>query len=88
MSTPVNSVAPSNNAFGGGTITPAANPVAVGGSFAGAGAAPPTVPTPAIMSARNNSGSNVRIPCTLHRRTPSTFQELTPFLAKASTHLC
>ena len=63
MSGPLGQTAPRNDAFGGGTLTPAANPVAVGGTFAGAGAGGfPNPGTPQIMSARNNSGSNVRIP--------------------------
>lgn len=65
MATPPNSTAPSNDAFGGGTLTPAGNPVAVGGSYGGPGASGfPQPGTPQILSARNNSGSNVRIPCT------------------------
>jgi hypothetical protein len=64
MATPLNATTPSGDAFAGGTLTRAANPVAVGGTFGGAGAssAPPNVGQPQIMSARNNSGSNVRIP--------------------------
>ena len=64
MSGPVARVAPSNSAFGGGTITPASNPVAVNGSFGGPGTAAnvPNVPAASILNARNNSGSNVRIP--------------------------
>jgi hypothetical protein len=63
MSTPLGGVTPTGSAFQGGTITPAANPVSVGGSFGGVGAQ--GFPTPAagqIANARNNSGSNVRIP--------------------------
>ena len=63
MATPPNATAPRNDAFGGGTLTPASNPVAVGGTFGGAGANGfPNPGQPPIMSARNNSGSNVRIP--------------------------
>jgi hypothetical protein len=63
MSTPLGGVTPTGSAFQGGSITPAANPVSVGGSFGGVGAQ--GFPTPAvgqIANARNNSGSNVRIP--------------------------
>jgi len=64
MATPLSATAPGNNAFAGGTFTPASNPVNVGGTFGGPGAssAPPNVSAPQILSARNNSGSNVRIP--------------------------
>ena len=56
-------VDPKNDAFAGGTLARAGNPTAVGGGFAGAGAQGfPAPGTPAILSARNNSGSNVRIP--------------------------
>ena len=57
-------VAPSNDAFGGGTMTPASNPTAVSGSFGGPGTAAnmPNVPMANILTARNNSGTNVRIP--------------------------
>ena len=64
MATPPNATNPSNDAFGGGNRTVAANPLAVGGTIGGPGAAsaPPSVGQPQILSARNNSGSNVRIP--------------------------
>ncbi len=63
MSGPVGATNPSNNAFAGGTLAPASNPVAVGGTFGGPGASGfPAPGTPQILSARNNSGSNVRIP--------------------------
>lgn len=63
MSGPVSQTAPRNDAFAGGTLTPAANPTAVGGSFGGPGASGfPQPGTPNILTARNNSGSNVRIP--------------------------
>ncbi len=57
-------VAPRNDPYAGGNITPASNPVAVGGTFGGPGsaAALPNVPAAQILSARNNSGSNVRVP--------------------------
>ena len=55
-------VDPKNDAFAGGTLARAGNPTAVGGGFAGAGAQGfPAPGTLAILSARNNSGSNVRI---------------------------
>lgn len=75
MSNPVNSTAPGNSAFGGGTLTPASNPVAVGGTFGGAGAssAPPNIAQPQILSARNNSGSNVRIPYARYATRLGTF---------------
>ena len=42
---------------------PTGNPVQVGGTFGGAGAGGfPNPGQPQILSARNNSGSNVRIP--------------------------
>lgn len=63
MSAPLNSTAPRNDAYGGGTFSAAANPVAVGGTFGQAGAGGfPGPGVPPILSARNNSGSNVRIP--------------------------
>lgn len=64
MSGPVGQTAPRNSAFGGGTLAPASNPVAVNGSFGGPGTAAnmPNVPAANILNARNNSGSNVRIP--------------------------
>ena len=56
-------VTPGNNAFGGGTLTRAGQPTAVSGSFGNPGASGFTSPgTPAILTARNNQGSNVRIP--------------------------
>lgn len=50
--------------FSGGSRTPAGNPVGVGGSINSPGtqATPPGVPSSAIITARNNRGSNVRIP--------------------------
>jgi len=57
------SVTPRNNAFGGGTLARATPPTSVGGAFQSAGAAGFTAPgVPGIVSARNNSGSNVRVP--------------------------
>ena len=56
-------VAPTGDGRIGGNFTAASTPVAVGGSFETPGAS--GFPTPAagqIMTARNNSGSNVRIP--------------------------
>lgn len=47
----------------GGYRTPASNPVSVSGSFSSPGVAGfPNAPAAPILSARNNSGSNVRIP--------------------------
>ena len=56
-------VNPRNNAFAGGTYAPNAPPTAVGGTFTPVGA--PGFPNAAagqIVSARNNRGTNVRIP--------------------------
>jgi hypothetical protein len=63
-------VTPGNNAFAGGTLAPAANPLAVGGTIGGPGSAAnfPNVPAAQILSARNNSGSNVRVPYGAQRR--------------------
>lgn len=56
-------VTPGNNAFAGGTLTRAGQPTAVSGSLGNPGASGFTSPgVPAILSARNNQGSNVRIP--------------------------
>ena len=56
-------VNPSGDPYAGGTLARAGNPTAVGGSFTSAGAPGfPTPGQPGILSARNNSGSNVRIP--------------------------
>jgi hypothetical protein len=63
MATPLASVPPRNDAFAGGSLTAAASPVAVSGSFGTPGTS--GFPNPAagqVMSARNNSGTNVRIP--------------------------
>jgi hypothetical protein len=47
----------------GGYRTPASNPVSVSGSFSSPGVSGfPNAPAAPILSARNNSGSNVRIP--------------------------
>lgn len=56
-------VTPRNDPFAGGTLAAAASPVAVGGSFGAPGTAGFPTPSPgqAIM-ARNNQGTNVRIP--------------------------
>ena len=63
MSGPVGQTAPTNDAFSGGTLAPASNPTAVSGTFGGPGASGfPAPGQPNILSARNNSGSNVRIP--------------------------
>lgn len=58
-----NAVTPRNDAFAGGTLARNGKPPDVGGSFGTPGAAGFTAPgVPSIVSARNNSGSNVRIP--------------------------
>lgn len=57
--------APGNSEFAGGSITRAGNPVGVGGAFSSVGAAggpPPSFGTPATAFARNDRGSNIRIP--------------------------
>lgn len=64
---PLNGVAPGNSEWAGGSITPAGPPTTVGGSFGGVGAAggpPPSFGTPATAFARNDRGSNIRIPYT------------------------
>jgi hypothetical protein len=63
MATPVGGVNPGRNPFAGGSITRAGRPTGIGGEFAPVGAT--GFPTPSagqIAVARNNSGSNVRIP--------------------------
>ena len=58
-------VNPGNDAFGGGSLTRASNPVGVGGSFttpSATGGPPPNFGTPAAAYARNDRGSNIRIP--------------------------
>lgn len=65
MSGPGSFVDPRNNAFAGGSRTPASNPVGVGGAFtspSAAGGPPPSFGTPATAFARNDRGSNIRIP--------------------------
>ena len=63
---PAANVNPRNDPFGGGTLTAAASPVDVGGSFGTPGASGfPDPKAGQIMNARNNSGTNVRIPCEL-----------------------
>lgn len=53
-----------NDPFAGGARIPAGTPTGVGGSFGspGTAAAPPQVPSSSIINARNNRGTNVRIP--------------------------
>jgi hypothetical protein len=76
-------VNPSTNGFGGGLLSPSGRPTAVGGGgFASPGtnaATPPGVPTSGIIEARNNSGSNVRIPYArlvpMHSRLTRTNQD-------------
>ena len=63
MSTPLGSVTPVGDAFAGGAIATAPTPVSVNGTYGGPGASGfPAPGQPQILSARNNSGSNVRIP--------------------------
>ena len=63
MSGPGAEVGGGNNPFNGGTLTRAGQPTGVGGSFGNPGAGGfPQPGVPGILSARNNSGSNVRIP--------------------------
>lgn len=53
-----------NDPFAGGARIPAGTPTGVGGAFGtpGTAAAPPQVPTSSIINARNNRGTNVRLP--------------------------
>jgi hypothetical protein len=61
-------VNPRNTGWEGGSKTVAGTPVNVGGSLSSPGAPGFTAPgIPAIATARNNSGSNIRIP---YARTP------------------
>jgi hypothetical protein len=58
-------VNPGNDAFGGGSLTRASNPVQANGAFttpSAAGGPPPSFGTPAMAFARNDRGSNIRIP--------------------------
>jgi len=58
-----NAVTPRNDAYSGGTISRNGKPPDVSGSFGNPGTAGFTAPgVPAILSARNNSGSNIRVP--------------------------
>jgi len=58
-----NAVTPRNDAYSGGTISRNGQPPDVSGSFGNPGTAGFTNPgVPAILSARNNSGSNIRVP--------------------------
>jgi hypothetical protein len=59
----MSAVTNTGNAFGGAVYAPASTPTGVGGSMPqpGAGGFPQPAAAP-ILSARNNSGSNVRIP--------------------------
>ena len=62
---PSSSVNPSNDAFAGGSRTAARVPTAVGGAFSSLGAAggpPPAMGGAALQFARNDRGSNIRIP--------------------------
>ena len=58
-------VNPRSNGFGGGDWQPADRPTGVAGALAPPGSAAPSpisVPSSGVIEARNNSGSNVRIP--------------------------
>jgi len=65
MATPPNAAIPGNDPFAGGSYTPAGRPTGVGGSFnlpSAAGGQPGNFGTPAAAYARNDRGSNIRIP--------------------------
>ena len=65
MATPPNAANPGNDPFAGGSYTPAGRPTGVGGDFTSVGAAggpPPSFGTPAAAYARNDRGSNIRVP--------------------------
>jgi len=65
MSGPGGFVNPSNSAFAGGSYTPAGQPTAASGSFTAPSVSsglPTNIGTPAAAYARNNRGSNIRIP--------------------------
>jgi len=62
---PGQSVNPINAAFAGGTYAPARTPTDVGGAFStpsAAGGPPPSFGTPSPAFARNDRGSNIRVP--------------------------
>jgi hypothetical protein len=63
----IGAVNPRSDGFGGGSYTPAGRPTNVGGGGFGSpgtpnGGTPPGVPSSSIIEARNNRGSNIRIP--------------------------
>jgi len=65
MSGPLGSINPSNSEWAGGSITRAGQPTGVGGAFttpSASGGPPPSFGTPATAFARNDRGSNIRIP--------------------------
>ena len=63
MATPVGGVSDGGNPYAGGTLSRAGRPTGVTGEFATPGAPGfPTPGQPGILTARNNRGSNVRIP--------------------------
>ncbi len=73
MATPIAVVGGGNSGREGGSFASAPNPVAVGGTFTSVGA--PGFPMPAvgqIAFARNNQGSNVRIPYARYASTNNT----------------
>ena len=60
---PVSAVSGEKNPYAGGFFGPTANPTSIPGAFGAPGAQGfPNPGQPGILSARNNSGSNVRIP--------------------------
>lgn len=62
----ISAVNSGNQGWNGGSYVPSGRPTGVGGQgFANPGAAastPPGVPNSGIIEARNNRGSNIRIP--------------------------
>ena len=61
----LSAVNPRSNGFGGGLYQPAGRPTGVAGAPAPPGTAAPSpasVPSSGVIEARNNSGSNVRVP--------------------------
>ncbi|MGZ0213517.1 MAG: hypothetical protein ACKVI4_13690, partial [Actinomycetales bacterium] len=61
----ISSVAPGNSGREGGSFTPAGPPTNLGGNFTSVGAANTpgsNIGTPSVAFARNNRGSNIRIP--------------------------
>lgn len=74
----ISSVAPGNSGREGGSFTPAGPPTNLGGNFTSVGAANTpgsNIGTPSVAFARNNRGSNIRIP----------YARLVPMRARMST---